>query len=128
MAEGWLRALKGQEIDVYSAGITSHGLNPLAVQVMKEAGIDISNQTSKCLSELASITFDVVVTVCDNAHENCHIFSGRTTVIHHSFDDPPRLTNGLSESEALPVYRRVRDEIRQFIQDTHWIQSRFLKV
>jgi len=117
MAEGWARRLKGNEIEAYSAGIETHGLNPHAVQVMAEAGVDISNHRSKHLDEVKSIPFDYVITVCDQAHESCPLFPGKTKVIHVGFDDPPRLAkDAKSEQEALDGYRRVRDEIRAFIE------------
>jgi arsenate reductase (thioredoxin) len=116
MAEGWARALKRDVIDAYSAGIETHGLNPRAVQVMAEAGVDISAQRSKHVDELKGIAFDYVVTVCDNAHESCPLFPGRTKVVHVGFDDPPRLAAGAkSEEEALVHYRRVRDEIKAMV-------------
>ena len=116
MAEGWARALKGDVIEPYSAGIEKHGMNPRAVQVMAEAGVDISSQVSKLVDELGDIEFDVVVTVCDRANESCPLFPGNAKVIHVGFDDPPRLArNAKSEEEALDPYRRVRDEIRAFI-------------
>ena len=117
MAEGWARQLKGDLIEAYSAGIETHGLNPRAVEVMAEAGVDISRQKSKHVDELKGIDFDYVVTVCDNAHESCPHFPGKTRVVHVSFDDPPRLAReSRTEEEALEHYRRVRDEIRKFIQ------------
>ncbi len=117
MAEGWARALKGDVLEPYSAGIETHGLNPRAVQVMAEAGVDISGHSSKRLDELKHISFDYVVTVCGHAHESCPVFSGNTRVIHVGFDDPPRLAqNATTDEEALSHYRCVRDEIRAFIQ------------
>ena len=117
MAEGWARRLKGDVIEPYSAGVEKHGLNPRAVQVMAEAGVDISSHHSKTLHELAGVTFDVVVTVCASAHERCPIFPGRGRVVHVGFDDPPALARqAATEEEALSHYRRVRDEIRAFIQ------------
>lgn len=117
MAEGWARHLKGDAIDAYSAGIETHGLNPHAVQVMAEAGVDISSHRSKHLDEVKHIPFDYVVTVCDHAHESCPLFPGRTKVVHVGFDDPPRLAKAAkSEQEALDCYRRVRDEIRTFVE------------
>jgi len=117
MAEGWARHLKGDVVEPYSAGIETHGLNPNAVKVMAEAGVDISGHRSKHLDEVRGIPFDYVVTVCDNAHESCPLFPGRTKVIHVGFDDPPRLAKGAkSEEEALSHYRRVRDEIRRFVE------------
>ncbi len=117
MAEGWARTLKSDCMEPYSAGIEKHGLNPYAVKVMKEAGVDISAQHSKLLSELDGIEFDYVVTVCGNAHESCPVFSGKTTVVHVGFDDPPRLAaNCQTEDEKLDCYRRVRDEIKAFVE------------
>lgn len=115
MAEGWARALKADRVEAYSAGTQPHGLNPLAVRAMREAGVDISMHRSKKAEELG-VTFDVVVTVCDSAHEACPVFPGARTV-HVGFDDPPRLAAGAkNDEEAMPHYRRVRDEIRAFVQ------------
>ena len=117
MAEGWARALKSDVIEPYSAGIETHGMNPNAVKVMAEAGVDISGQRSKHVDELEGIEFDYVVTVCDNAHESCPLFPGKTKVLHKGFDDPPRLAkDAATEEEALDSYRRVRDEIRAFVE------------
>ena len=116
MAEGWTRRLKAALIEPYSAGIETHGLNPLAVKVMAEAGVDISEHRSKHVDELRSVPFDYVVTVCDHANEVCPLFPGRVRHIHVGFDDPPRLArNASTEEEALGHYRRVRDEIRDFV-------------
>jgi arsenate reductase len=117
MAEGWARHLKGDVIEPYSAGIATHGLNPDAVRVMAEAGVDISGQRSKHVDELRSIEFDLVVTVCGHAHESCPVFSGKARVIHVGFDDPPRLAaDAKTMEDRLAPYRRVRDEIRDFIK------------
>lgn len=117
MAEGWARHLKGGVIEPFSAGIKTHGLNPLAVKVMAEAGVDISAQRSKNVAELSDTQFDYVITVCDSAHESCPLFPGKTKVVHVGFDDPPRLaTDAKTEEEALAHYRRVRDEIRAFVE------------
>jgi arsenate reductase (thioredoxin) len=116
MAEGWTRHLKSDCIEPYSAGIETHGLNPDAVRVMAEAGIDISHQRSKHLNELQGVEFDYVVTVCGHANDHCPIFPGKTKVVHVGFDDPPKLaTDAKSEEERLAPYRRVRDEIRSFV-------------
>lgn len=116
MAEGWARALKADRVEPYSAGIETHGLNPNAVKVMAEAGVDISGQRSKHVNELLEVSFDVVVTVCDHANEHCPIFPGPVRRVHVGFDDPPALARtARSEEEALFHYRRVRDEIRDFI-------------
>ena len=117
MAEGWAHALKREALEAYSAGIETHGLNSHAVRVMAEAGVDISRHRSKHLDELDGIPFDYVVTVCGHAHETCPRFPGTATVIHHAFDDPPRLAkDAASEEEALNHYRRVRDEIKAYIE------------
>ncbi len=117
MAEGWARALLGEALEAYSAGIEAHGLNPRAARVMAEAGVDISRQTSKTLADLEAVDFDLVVTVCGHAREKCPRFPGKTRGLHASFDDPPRLAAGAAtEEEALGPYRRVRDEIKKFIQ------------
>ncbi|MFH1708168.1 MAG: arsenate reductase ArsC [Planctomycetota bacterium] len=117
MAEGWARHLKSGMIDAWSAGIVKHGLNPLAVKVMAEAGVDISGQTSKTVAELPQGDCDVVITLCDDAHAACPVFPGRTKVIHVGFDDPPRLAAGeKTEAGAIVHYRRMRDEIKSFIE------------
>ncbi len=117
MAEGWARHLQGDRIEPYSAGIEVHGLNPDAVRVMAEAGVDISQHRSKHLDEVRDIPFDYVVTVCDHAHENCPLFPGKAKVVHVAFDDPPRLAReARSQEEALNIYRKVRDEIRRFVE------------
>jgi len=117
MAEGWARRLKNDVIEAHSAGIETHGLNPSAVKVMAEAGVDISEHRSKHVNEVMDIPFDYVVTVCDDAHESCPLFPGRTRIVHVGFDDPPRLAKqAKSEQEALDCYRKVRDEIRQFVE------------
>jgi len=117
MAEGWARHLKSDVIEPYSAGIEKHGMNPHAVNVMAEAGVDISKHYSKTLADLGPLQFDYVVTVCDDANENCPIFPGKAKKIHVGFEDPPRLTKGMPDGEEkLAVYRRVRDEIRKFIE------------
>jgi len=117
MAEGWTRALKGDLIDAYSAGIETHGLNPQAVAVMREVGVDISAQRSQHVDELSGVSFDYVVTVCDHARESCPVFGGGTRQVHVGFDDPPHLARQASSAdEALAHYRRVRDEIRAFVE------------
>jgi len=117
MAEGWARHLKADVIEPYSAGIETHGLNPSAVRVMAEVGVDISCHRSKHLDELSDISFDYVVTVCDHAYESCPVFPGRPRVVHVAFDDPPRLAKeARDEEEALESYRRIRDEIRDFVK------------
>ncbi|HND54672.1 MAG TPA: arsenate reductase ArsC, partial [Pirellulaceae bacterium] len=117
MAEGWARYLLADRVEPYSAGIEAHGMNPNAMRVMLEAGVDISTQSSKLASSLADVRFDLVVTVCGHADENCPAFLGRARVVHVGFDDPPKLAKtAANEDEALGHYRRVRDEIRQFVE------------
>jgi arsenate reductase len=117
MAEGWARHLKGEAIEPYSAGIEKHGMNPHAVKVMAEAGVDLSKHFSKTLSDLNGVVFDYVVTVCGHADEHCPLFPGETKVVHVGFEDPPKLTKHLPDGEMkLAVYRRVRDEIRRFVE------------
>jgi len=118
MAEGWAHHLKSEMIEAYSAGTDPQGLNPLAVRVMAEVGIDISNHQSKSADNLPGIDFDFVITVCDRAHESCPVFPGKTKVVHMGFEDPPRLAldaDAQSDEEALPHYRLVRDAIGEFI-------------
>lgn len=117
MAEGWARHLKGDQLEAYSAGIETHGLNPRAVQVMAEAGVNISGYCSKHVDTLRDIAFDYVVTVCGHAHEHCPVFLGKARVVHVSFDDPPQLAaTAITEEELLGHYRRVRDAIRAFVE------------
>lgn len=117
MAEGWARRLKSDQIEPYSAGIETHGLNPNAVKVMAEAGVDITNQRSKHVNELKDVPLDYVITVCSHANESCPVFPQEAKVIHIGFDDPPKLAKSAkTEEEALNHYRRVRDEIRAFVQ------------
>jgi len=104
-------------IDAFSAGTEPHGMNPDAVRVMAERGVDISGQRSKHVNELLDAGIDVVVTVCDSAAESCPTFPGRALVVHAPFDDPPKLARGAAtEEERLAPYRRVRDEIRAFVE------------
>jgi arsenate reductase (thioredoxin) len=117
MAEGWARHLKGDLIEPYSAGIEKHGLNPHAVRVMAEAGVDITRQFSKTTAELGPVVFDYVITVCGHANETCPFFPAKTKVVHVGFEDPPSLTKHLPDGEEkLAVYRRVRDEIKKFVE------------
>jgi arsenate reductase (thioredoxin) len=117
MAEGWTRHLKSNAIDAYSAGVEPHGIDPRAVKAMAEVGIDISGQVSKHLDILQGIEFDYVITLCDQANESCPLFLGKTRRLHVGFDDPPKLATGSpSEEEALQHYRRIRDEIKAFVE------------
>jgi arsenate reductase (thioredoxin) len=117
MAEGWARHLKSHVIEAYSAGVEKRGLNPHAVKVMAEAGVDISKQYSKTVAALGPVRFDYVVTVCGQADENCPLVSGEGKKVQVGFEDPPEVTKDLADGEEkLAVYRRVRDEIRAFIE------------
>ncbi|MBL6991433.1 MAG: metalloregulator ArsR/SmtB family transcription factor [Bacteriovoracaceae bacterium] len=121
MAEGWTRYLKGDTIDAYSAGIETRGVNPYAVKVMAEVGVDISGHKSQHIDEFKNMKFDIVITVCGHARENCHFFPDNYQMIHHGFDDPPKFAQelaqkGASEEEQLECYRRVRDEIRAYVE------------
>jgi arsenate reductase len=116
MAEGWLRHLHGAHMRAFSAGTHPTRLNPLAVRAMAEVGVDISGHTSKSIDALPMDQVDLLVTVCGDAHDRCPIVPGKR-VIHQGFDDPPRLAaNAGSDDEAMLHYRRVRDEIREFVQ------------
>jgi arsenate reductase len=116
MAEGWTRALKGESIEAFSAGVEPKAVDPLAVKAMAEAGVDISAQRTKDVGEFLGQAFDYVVTLCDNARESCPLFPGPVKRVHMGFDDPPFLAQGAaSEEEAMAPYRRVRDEVRAFV-------------
>ena len=116
MAEGWARALKGDILEAYSAGIETHGLNPNAVKVMAEAGVDISNHKSENATVYKDVVFDYVVTVCGHAHENCPVYLGKSKVVHVGFQDPPKMAEAVEgEENKLDCYREVRDQIRDFI-------------
>lgn len=113
MAEGWTRALIGDRYEVHSAGTEPDGLNPRAAEVMREAGVDISVQRSKHLRELKHLDFDYVITLCDSAERACPVFGAKTRLLHRGFDDPAQASG--NNEEALSVFRRVRDEMREFV-------------
>ena len=116
MAEGWARHLQQDCIDAYSAGIMARGLDPRAVTVMAEAGVDISPQRSKTMQDVADISFDYVVTLCGHARETCPVIPG-SNMVHAGFDDPPQLAaECLTEEEKLDCYRRIRDQVKDFVQ------------
>ena len=121
MAEGWTRALKSDTIDAYSAGVETHGLNPNAVKVMAEAGVDITGQRSKNISEFKDVHIDYVVAVCDHAAKTCPIFPQDCKVVRKLFNDPPKMAKeaaqrGESPEKQLDCYREVRDQIRDFVK------------
>ena len=117
MAEGWAKLLKSEKYNFYSAGTKEHGLNPRAVTVMREVGVDISGQKSKTINDLPETNMDYIVTLCSDADETCPHFAGGK-VFHHGFDDPPKITADFDdEEEILNIYRRVRDEIKDFVNN-----------
>jgi len=116
MAEAWTRHLRGDDYEAYSAGIEPKGIDHMAVHVMNEAGINISSQQSKSIDSLGMLEFDYVVTLCDNARESCPYYPAGTELIHKGFDDPPTLAkDAKNDKEVINIYRRVRDEIKDFI-------------
>jgi arsenate reductase (thioredoxin) len=118
MCEAWVRHLKPDIFDPFSAGITKTRVDPYAIKVMAEAGIDMTNHYSKTLDALKDHDFEYVITVCDNARESCPLFLGESKVMHFGFDDPPQLAKEVqTEEEILAIYRRVRDEIRRFVDE-----------
>jgi len=117
MAEAWTRYLKADRIDPCSAGVEPKGVDPRAIKVMAEAGIDMSGQVSKYAASLRHLEFDYVITLCEYAHEACPFFPAKTRVLHVGFEDPPKLAAGAeTEEEAMACYRRVRDEIKKFVE------------
>lgn len=112
IAEGYLRHFAGNKVNVYSAGIEAHGVNPKAIAIMDEDDIDISNHTSSTIDEYANIDFDYVITVCDNANENCPFFPTNAQKFHHNFPDPAKAVG--TDEEILAEFRFVRDSIREF--------------
>jgi arsenate reductase len=118
MAEGWARHLKGDIIHAESAGVETHGLNPFAVHVMAEAGVNISHHESTLVDEVLDREWNYVVTLCGHAHETCPLFPRKVRKIHVAFDDPAQLAKAAgSETEIMAHFRRVRDEIRAFVED-----------
>ena len=116
MAEAWTRHLRGDEFEIYSAGVAPRGIDPRAVKAMAEVGVDISGQKSKSMDMLGEIEMDYVITLCDNAKETCPYFPARVKLMHRNFDDPPELAQSVkSEEEAMDYYRRIRDEIKDFV-------------
>jgi arsenate reductase len=115
IAEGYLRYFAGEKATIYSAGIETHGVNPKAMQVMAEDGIDISHHTSNNVDEYADIPFDYVITVCDNAKENCPWFPTTAERFHHNFTDPAKATG--TAKQVMDEFRKVRDEIKAYAED-----------
>ena len=118
IAEAWTRYLKKDVIEPYSAGVDPHTVDPRAIKAMAEVGIDISAQNPKSTEAVQDVEFDYVITLCDHAQQSCPVFPAKTKVLHVGFDDPPRLAaNAADEEEAMAHYRRVRDEIRAFVEE-----------
>ena len=116
MAEGFSRYLKSGEFGAHSAGINPKGIDPRAIKAMAEVGIDISAQQSRSIDDIKELEFDYVITLCDNAQKTCPTFPAKTRVMHVGFEDPPRLAaNAKDEEEAMGYYRRIRDEIKIFV-------------
>lgn len=114
IAEGYLRHYAGKKAEVYSAGIETHGVNPRAIETMKEDGIDISKHTSNLIDEYSELEFDFIITVCDNAKENCPYFPSMAKKLHHNFNDPAKVSG--SEEEIKKAFREVRDQIKSYAE------------
>jgi arsenate reductase len=112
LAEGYLRHFAGNKAEVYSAGVETHGVNPRAIAVMAEDGIDISGHTSNNMNEYRDIAFDYVITVCDNAKERCPFFPSSAQQFHHNFPDPAKASG--SEQEIMDQFRAVREQVKQY--------------
>ena len=117
IAEGYLRHFAGDRAEVYSAGIEMHGVNPRALATMKEEGIDISSHTSNHMDEYRSVLFDFVITVCDNAKENCPFFPTTAKKFHQNFPDPAKASG--TEEEIAQAFRDVREQIKEYCRD--WV-------
>jgi arsenate reductase len=115
IAEGYLRHFAGDEATVYSAGIETHGVNPRAIAIMKEDGIDISTHTSNHVDEYMNIEFDFILTVCDNAKENCPYFPSKAKRFHYNFPDPAKAIG--SEEEIMAEFRKVREMIKNYCRE-----------
>jgi len=115
IAEGYLRKFWGQQANIYSAGIETHGVNPKAVAIMAEDGIDISAHTSNHVDEYRDIDFDLVLTVCDNAKENCPYFPAKAALLHYNFPDPAKATG--TPAEVMAQFRSVRDMIKAYCKN-----------
>lgn len=115
MAEGYLKKFTKGDMNVYSAGIETHGLNPKAVAVMKEDGVDISKHTSNHVDEYNAIPFDLILTVCDHAKENCPYIPGKAKRLHYNFPDPAKATG--TEVEVMNSFRQTRDQIKEYVEN-----------
>ena len=118
MAEGWMKHFHSDSFIAYSAGVQKHGINPYAVKVMAEVGVDISAHESQLMSSFENVNFDLVITVCDNARESCPVFLTKGKISHHSFPDPPALAMDIKDEEKkYEPYRHVRDLIRKYVEE-----------
>jgi len=124
IAEGYLRHFAGDKAEIFSAGIETHGVNPKAIAVMKEDGIDISNHTSNHIDEYDRISFDFVITVCDNAKENCPFFPTNAIKFHHNFPDPAKASG--DDYEVMQEFRNVREMIKEYCE-TFVVQNELLR-
>lgn len=115
IAEGYLRHFAKDKAEIFSAGVEAHGVNPRAIAIMKEDGIDISHQTSNKITEYRELDFDYVITVCDNAKERCPFFPSNAQKIHHNFPDPSKAKG--SENEIMEQFRDVREQIKSYSQE-----------
>ena len=114
MAEGYLRHFANGNAEVYSAGVETHGVNPKAIAIMQEDGIDISNHTSNNIDEYFDIDFDFVITVCDNAKERCPFFPTKAKKFHHNFSDPAKAKG--TDEEINEQFRQVRQQIKEYCE------------
>lgn len=124
LLHGYLAQALGNRAAVYSAGVEVHGLNPRAVRVMAEDGVDISQHTSNQVDEYAAVPFDYVLTVCDHANEVCPVFPSTARKLHHNFPDPAKATG--SEAEIMDQFRRVRDEVKAYAQE--FVRAQFQSI
>lgn len=122
MAEGYLRHFAGDKAQVYSAGIETHGVNPKAIEVMREDGVDIMGHTSNNVDEYKGIDFDFVITVCDNAKKSCPFFPSKAIKFHYNFPDPAKVVG--SADEVMNEFRKVRDEIKEYCRK--WVDANVL--
>lgn len=115
MAHGYLQHFGGDKVEVYGAGVETHGVNPIAIGVMAEDGVDIAKHTSNLVDEYMDINFDLVFTVCDNAKETCPYFPTSAKTIHHSFEDPAKVSG--TANEVIASFRKIRNEIKEYSKE-----------
>lgn len=115
IAEGYMKFFAGNKAEIYSAGVETHGVNPKAISIMKEDGIDISNHTSNHIDEYTNIDFDFVITVCDNAKVRCPFFPTKAIKFHYNFPDPAKATG--TDVETMEEFRKVREMIKEYCKN-----------